>query len=388
MAISEQSRRYGAIGAAALLMLGGCGGSDESTPAAGNLNSSTGAPSADPAAAEAVAKSKAILKSATAEPMKIKQGPPLTGKVEQGRTYVYMACELEQCQSAASGAKAAAEAIGWKPRIINFQSSDPATLVSGLKQALQFNPVAVSPASFGQDLWGSVIPDYEKAGVFLIPVAAGGKLALSKTVPVGISPASDYRADGETIGHWFIADSNAKGKALVASVDAFAVLKDSGDGIKDVIKQNCPACEVTSLNNTLAQLTSNAIVPAIVSALQKDPAIKYVLTSDGAFQNALPSALAAAGIKDIKIAGNAPNLANKQALITGTEHAWTGETIVQFGWIAVDAAARASLGMPLAEGNGGRVSQLLTKENVGTPTANLDKPADYKEQYKKLWGVS
>ena len=100
----------------------------------------------------------------------------------------------------------------------------------------------------------------------------------------------------------------------------------------------------------------------------------------------VPSALKAAGIKGVKIAGGAADINNTQALVSGTEAAWTLEPNDQFGWVAVDIAAHKALGMAIEKDKIGRLQQLATPANAGTPTNFLTYPKDYRDQFKKLWG--
>lgn len=340
----------------------------------------TGGDSGEVSAAQGVV--DAALKSPTA----INQTVPLTGKVEQGRTYVFLQCELPQCKAIGDGALDAAKTIGWKTKVIPWQTTDPSTLTSALNQALQFNPIAVTPTGFPQEFWGTVIPAYEKAGVMIVP-AAVANLTISKTVPGGASTAFDYAAAGKIMGNWLIADSKAEAHILVMDVPAYEVLKTYGDAAKAVLAKGCAKCVVTPLDITLPQLSSNGVIPAIVAALQKDPSINYLVGTDGAFLGGIQAAMSAANITKVKIAGGAPAITNLQNLVNGTEAAWTGEAISQMGWTIVDIAARASLGMKIPEADLGRPQQLLVKANVGTPTDSLDAPADYRDQYKKLWGI-
>lgn len=322
-----------------------------------------------------------------AAPAKIGVDKPLTGKVKADQTYVFLQCELPQCKSIGDGAIEAAKAIGWKTQVINWKTSDPSTLTAALKQALDYKPIAVTPTGFPQEFWGTIIPEYEKAGAMIIP-AAVATLTLSKTVPGGASIASDYKASGNAIGNWVIMDSNAQAHVLVQDVPAYEVLKNAADGMRDALKTGCAKCVVTSLDVTVPQLTDGGLVPAVVAALQKDPSIKYLLSSDGAFLGGLDAALKAANLTGIKVAGAEPAITNKQNLVTGSEHAWSDEPISQTGWQIIDIAARASLGMEVPAGDGGRPQRLLTKANVGTPGESLDLPANFKDLYKKLWGVA
>ena len=375
------------VATGALALVAACGGS--STPSASSPASSASASATSGSAGQAaeIAAAQAIVDKSTATPTTINQTIPLIRKVDTNKTYVFLQCELSQCKLIGDGAVEAAKTIGWKTKVIPWKTSDPSTLVSALKQALQYNPIAVTPTGFPQALWGTVEAAYKQAGVMIVP-AAVANVTTSATVPGGASTGFDYKASGAIMGNWLIADSQAAAHALVMDVPAYEVLKDYGDAAKATVKAGCAACVVTPLDITIPQLSSNGVVPAIVAALQKDTSIKYVVATDGAFLGGLPSALKAAGLTGIKIAGGAPSVTNLQNLTNGTEQAWTGEPIGQFGWVIVDIIARASLGMTVPEADGGRPQQLLTKANVGTPKESLDAPVDYRDQYKKLWGLS
>jgi ribose transport system substrate-binding protein len=165
------------------------------------------------------------------------------------------------------------------------------------------------------------------------------------------------------------------------------VLKSYSDSAKSVIAQDCPKCKLTSLNSSLAKIESGAVISAIVSALQKDRSIKYVLASNGPFINGLEAAMKAAGITGVKIAGGSPSITNEQNLLNGTEAAWTGQNYAYNGWQVVDSAARHLEGMPISPDAGGAPQQLLTKDNVGTPSDQMNEPANYPDQFKALWKV-
>lgn len=337
--------------------------------------------------AKEIAAAQAVVTKSLTVPTSIIPTVPLTGKVPTDKTYVFLQCELPQCKAIGDGAIEAATAIGWKTKTLPWQTSDPSTLISALKQALQLNPVAVTPTGFPQAFWGTVIPDYEKAGVLIVP-AAVGTVTPNKTVPGGASTNLAYTAAGTIMGNWLIADSKAVGHVLVMDTPDYEVLKSYGDSVKSVLKTGCAKCVVTPLDITLPQLTASGQNAAVVAALQKDKSIKYLVATDGAFIGGIQAALKAANIKGVKIAGGAPAITNLQNLANGTEDAWTGEAISQMGWSIVDITARALLGMSVTAADGGRPQQLLVKANVGTPKESLDAPADYRNQYKKLWGVA
>jgi ribose transport system substrate-binding protein len=58
------------------------------------------------------------------------------------------------------------------------------------------------------------------------------------------------------------------------------------------------------------------------------------------------------------------------------------------GWTAVDIALRYAQRMTVASGGGGLPFQLLTKRTLTKPRESVDVPADYREQFMKLWQVA
>ncbi len=368
----------GLIGAVALLAA--C-----SAPATSAASAGSAAPQGDTATTE-VAAAQDVVDEALTPPDTINQTVPLSGAVPSG-TYVVITCELPQCKTISDGAIEAAQAIGWETQTLSYATTDGATLTTAMQDALQYDPIAVSPIGFSQDLWDQLQPQYKAAGVPIVPIAVGD-VVTSDVVTEGSSAGPDYAASGAIMANWVTVDSGAAAHVLVQDVPAFAVLAAYGDGFRSELSAVCSACEVTDLDVAPAQLATNGLVPAIVSALQKDPSIDYLVTTDGAFLSGLPSALAAAGITTVKVAGGAPDINNMEALVSGTNAAWTAEPTDQFGWVAVDIAARTVLGMDVEPTGGGRPQWLVTPENVGTPANFLPYPADYRDQYRTLWGLA
>ncbi|GAC1543943.1 MAG: hypothetical protein NVS3B12_32570 [Acidimicrobiales bacterium] len=313
---------------------------------------------------------------------------PLTGKIPTTKPWVIITCELPQCQTISDGALAAGKEAGVPTKLLSYKTTDGTTLTSAMKQALTVNPIAVSPVGFSQAVWNSLQPQYKSAGVIITPIALGDTVT-SDVVTTGSASQLDYTAGGKTMADFVIADSNATAHVLVQDVPAFAVLKAYGDGFKAEMAKGCAACKVTDLDFSPAQLSTNSLVPGIIAALQKDSSIKYLASTDGAFLVGIAAALKAAGINNIKIVGGSPDINNLNALKTGEQTAWTGAAESEYGWVALDIIARKTLGMTIPDGDGGRVTEILTKDNVGTPSpSGLDAPTDYVQQYKKIWGLA
>jgi ribose transport system substrate-binding protein len=329
--------------------------------------------------------------AASAALAKVSQAPttigvttPLKSKPATGKVFVDLQSNEQQAIPNTTGIKEAAAALGWTVKVISFQSANPASLISAMNQALQDKPVAVSLAGLPQAVWNSEVAKYQAAGTIITPIDIGPN-PISATVPVNIGEST---SQGDAVGNWFAADSQGSGKALLVTIPDFPALKGVAQGVTSTVAANCPNCQLTTLNATIPQQDSNAVVPAIVSALQRDPSIKYVLSAVGLLVPGLPAALEGAGISGVKVGGAFAGPEQEQDMQNGTETAWVASNEVYEGLAAVDAAARHLQGMSIPAGGGGTPIQLLTKSTVGTPSVSLAAPADALAQFEKLWHVN
>lgn len=330
-------------------------------------------------------------KTATAEALKLPTSIPLTTPLTSapptGKTFVFLQCELAQCKTFEEGVAAATQALGWHLKVLTFQNADPATLTSAMDQALQFNPVGVAFTGLPQAVWQSEVAKYQAAGVPLIPAYAG-PVTRDDTViaDIGAESEPDY---GKIIANWMIADSGGTGRALSFRVDDFAPLKQFSAAFDSTVRSGCGGCAVTDFNATIPQVEGGAATAAVVSALQKDPSIKYVVACDAPFADGLPAALRAAGLYgNVKIVGGGATSVEEKGLATGDFTALTSLAQRYTGWLMVDAAARHLESMPIAPSDGGEPIQLLTNQTLRTASDSYDYPTDYPNDFKALWHVS
>ena len=361
-------------------------------PSGGGSTSATTAGSSG-ASAE-VAAAQQIVTAAEQAPTKIPLTTPLASKPPTGKTFVFLQCEVSQCTDIASGVKAVTDAIGWNLKTIPFQSANPATLISALQQALQYNPVAVAFSGLPEAVWQSEIPAYQKAGAILIPAFMGPLTTPSPVVPYNIAAQSGTVEAAKQIAAWITVDSNGTGKVLLVGVPSFPLLAVYSTAFKAALSQSCSACSISNIDATIPEVDAGQINSLIVSALQKDPSIKYVSVVDGAFVDGLPSALAAAGLSGkVKITGIGADVANESNILSGGDlKAFTALATIYSGWLMVDAALRNLEKMPVVDiEDGGLPSQLLTKQTMTAdniqPANSFNYPTDYGQQFKTLWQV-
>jgi hypothetical protein len=328
------------------------------------------------------------VQAATTFPTSIPVTDPLPSAPPKGKTVLFLQCEEQTCGLEGDGMKAAAAAIGWNVKVLNFQAANPATLVTALKTGLQYKPVAAFFSGAPQEAWQSVQQDYVKAGAFITEnndsVAPSGD-----GVEAGRGYAETETAIGKVLADEQIADSNgAPVKSLLVSVPSYSLFIPLAHAYKDEISKACSGCEVTEVDATLPQMLGGQLIPAVVSAAKRISGLKYIVSVNAAFVAQLPQALMAAGLGGkFKIIAGQGIAANQKNVLDGSELAMTGEPFIMDGWEDVDMAIRYVMHLPIPAGDHKDSRVLLTKDNIGTPRDSYDIPADYAEQFKKLWRV-
>jgi ribose transport system substrate-binding protein len=306
-----------------------------------------------------------------------------------GGTVVWLTCELEPCQVVGQGVQQAAAGAGLTYKQITTSAGNPATLISAMNQALQMSPkpLAVAFAGYPEAVWSTMVPKFQAAKIALVPDGAG-PVAPSPAVPaLSLNGPSDFAHQTSDLANYFVADSKGSGKALllnIADVGAFAPMKAE---FTSAVQKQCPSCTVSSINITTSQLGSNGVVPAIVSALQANPSINYVVTPEGDAVQGLSSAAAAAGLSKVKVLSLTPSIVTEQGLQNGQVQASVALPLKMTGWKIVDTALRSSEGMTVTPGDGGMPVQLFTQQNLTAPAGSHDNPANYAAEFKKLWGL-
>lgn len=360
------------------LFVGGC--SSDSTSSGGDTTS-----------ASVVDAAKKATESAVAEPADINLTTPLPSAPEPGQTVVFLSCDNPNCPPFAEGMKEATEAIGWELQEIPYELADPSTLVSAFQRALSYDPAAVVLTGMPAAVWSSVLPDYQDAGVPIIPMVLG-PVDIEDPVIANIGGPKAWTGYGTTLADWFIADSEGKGHALVANLTEFPLNVEIGDGISQAVAE-CDGCKVTDLTLTLTQLTNGQVPQIIAAQVRRDPSIDYVLATNGQFVDTLPEAFKSVGVTDVKIATTTASATTISLIADGTIEAGTTLGSRYEGWMAVDAAIRASMGLPQEPTlEDGSPSRLVTSADgldadALDPSGSYDTPVDYTEQFKTLWQV-
>jgi len=326
---------------------------------------------------------------AEAEPTSIPVQAALKAKPKPGETIVYLNSDIPQSQQVAEGMEQATESIGWKYEQINFKSADISTLVTALEEALEKKPLAVVFGVGPEATWEQLRPAYEKADVGMIPFLIG---PAKETGPVwgniGSGPQNEWI--GKVLADWMIQNSGGTGKAVLQSIPAFAAVTEWVEGFEHEVSEQCPKCEVSSVETSIAEATGGTAGATLTSALQSGGA-GYAFVYNGAFIPGFKAELEAAGLPEVKLGGWSVTSEFISDEINGSDYAWLAANTRYIGWLAVDFALRHLEGGKLKPEETLLPAQLITKDNATPELAeavdDFKFPTDYGQQFEELWKV-
>lgn len=369
------------------ILAAGCGGGGSSSSSSGSTaEAETTTEEAGGATSAAV---EEFVAQAEAEPTTIPVQTPLGAKPAAGETVIYLNSDIPQSQQVADGMKQAAESIGWKYDQINFKSADISTLVTALEEALEKKPLAVVFGVGPEATWEQLRPAYEKAEVGMIPFLIG---PAKETGPVwgniGAGPQNEWI--GKVLADWMIQNSGGTGKAVLQSIPAFAAVTEWVEGFEKEVSAECPKCEVSSVETSIAEATGGTAGATLTSALQSGGA-GYAFVYNGAFIPGYKAELEAAGLPEVKLGGWSATSEFISDEINGSDYAWLAANTRYVGWLAVDFALRHLEGSNLKPEETLLPAQLITAENATPELAkavdDFKFPADYGQQFEDLWKV-
>lgn len=364
-----------AVAAIGLLTLSACGsGSDTASP-----NGSGGSTSAGTAALDK--KLEPHLTDTPTIPVEALAEKPPTGK-----KLSFISCPLPTCKQYLDALQAASKKIGWTVRVYD----------GGLTPATQASA------------WNSVAQDPGDAVVAVPTVpnpALSEQLGIleSKKVPV-VQLGGPSEPTGPVIGHfnnakqsvvqggiwadWIAADSGADAKIAYYTDTSFESLLPYGKGFSEELKAVCPTCTLDTQTANYAAGIGTTIPAQVVSYLQRNPNVKYVVINVGEAAVGVPQALAAAGLQGkVKLVTGASGVNNVKAIAGGQQAmAVVGERY-EFGWRAIDLIIRSMQGVKITDPEPVGSLHIITKANLPKDVEVPFSVPGYEKTFLTAWGV-
>lgn len=289
--------------------------------------------------------------------------PALPARPPTGLNLALISCPLPSCQATASAMGDAALALGWNLKTVTAQLT-PESYISAFNQTLSANPQLLAyigwlPNSTVQ----SQLQQAKDRGIKVVgisPVDGPGPL-----MPGAYSGSNVKAKAGELLANIVVADAGKPvGTLFVRDPTADGLFKPQVDKYKATLTQLCPGCSTTDLE-IAANNVGRTVPGQIVSKLQQNPGIHYVVVPVDDFFPGVYAALQSAGLADkVKLIGQVPNKQSLSALRGGQEFASVGQENTTASWRAVDGLARLYLGLPLADPNPIGWIQIFTKKNA------------------------
>ena len=232
---------------------------------------------------------------------------------------------------------------------------------------------------------------------------------LSWSLPEGYEPgngiaanvlsADDYYFYGALMADYAVANSPNKNIRFVG-LPVFPVLSLVQEGFNAEIAAICPDCKVETQEIAISDIGVN-LPGQIVSALQADPSLDFIVYAFGGMMFGVPDALDAAGLIDqAKAVSQAGGPMNFDFIAKGRHQ--LGEVALAselLGWRVVDMAVSLLSGgtiskAPASESIDGRPDiglnglplQILQADTIADPTALWPGVVGFQDKFLARWG--
>ena len=382
-------RRAASAGLAALvsivLLAAACSSSSKSKVSSSATTASGSATTTGSGSTESgLAAAQAFVAKASVQPTKITDTVKITGTIPKGKTVYFIPCGANpECQQEGQIVKEADDLLGWKT-VIASNDGSPQQSKAAFDQVVRAKADAVLYTAIPLSTFASEVPALKANGTVVAtccvtdPVGTGIDYAIdvpAQVGPVGGAQAAFVAVDSKCVN----ADS------VVVNIPDFAILSEGVTDFKTQMKTYCPSATANTLDIALADL-ANATT-TIVSYVRSHPNVKYVVASTDGVTIGLPGAIKAAGLS-VKLVGQGATPTNIQYLKSGQEVGDVAFPYNEVMWSMVNAVVQHEAGMPITSSVAPPL-WLLTPSNAPDTAASIfPVVADYKAQYKALWGIS
>lgn len=325
---------------------------------------------------------KAIVEEFSKRPTKIPNETPIGKEIPKGKKIYFISCGAPACEAEIPILQAAADILEWELTAISTDPTKPEQIPAAWDRVVAEKPDAVLYTGTPISAISSQAEAAAANGTALIaccttdpPGEAGLQYAISTPGQVGEL--------GKIIAAWVVADAAGQpAKALYLDLPDFPILSALKIEFENNLGALCGDCTSETIEFGLADLGTAS--DQVVSYLRAHPDVKYVIQStDSTFS--LPSALDAAGIKDIRIFGEGPTSATLADIESGAQAGTMAFAFWEIMFSMMDSAARQFAGVE-QEMKNGPPNWILLKGSFPTGVDTFPLVEDTVEQYKKLWG--
>ena len=322
------------------------------------------------------------------------EGIPLTDELEscpeEGKTIVVTENPQAVTRKTNDGLEAGAQLLGWTV-VREPVGTGPEDPQRAFDAALDRNPDAVLVSGNPSSTFREQLDRATAAGVPVLISDNGEDVGVSGTTyTIGLDDFNQTGLWGKMNADYAAAQGAAH--VLIVDLSLYPILHAWAEGAAAELAEIAPDTAVTTLDAQITDLVAGEIPARIVSEIQRNPDIDWVLLALGDMTTGLDAALRAAGLAEqVSIGGESASTANVAALQEGAEDAWTGFAAEIHGMYRIDALARIFAGEDPTgnESYSELPTQLMTPDNIGD--APLDDEGyyvgvpDYLDHFEGIW---
>lgn len=340
--------------------------------------------------AKAVSAAEARLQPYLDTPSSIPVKTPLTKKPEEGKSLYLIRYNLPIGALLDAPHKAAAEALGWKFKVLPVDPADPLSQSNAVQQAIAGGADYIEVSSGSAQSIGEGLAAARAAGV---PVF----LQAGDTVPEGEKNWIFGNANNDYVNvlmarlmDYAIVDSKGTANILNLTVPDYPIVAAANKYVEEELPKNCSTCSIQTENLSAPDAGAGKGPDVAVAALRKNPKLNYILLPVESVADGLPQALRAAGLdKKVKLLVLGASKTMPPGLQDGSFAALALQSNDAQPWMAVDMIARYSIGMDVdAKEHSVDPGWIWTKDNAPKGETTFAGPEGYQDQYKKLWQVA
>lgn len=379
------TQRLGIAGVLVLLSLTtavvGCG--DEETSDTGSAGATT--TTADAGSGE-FAEIKEAVAALEQRPTSIGIDAPIEKGIKPGKTIALLECGVPACKTIIDATADAVKTAGWTPDRINYGLT-PESVKAGWEKALNDKPDGIiTTGSFPRAIFKAELAEAEAAG---IPVVTMSDSEQAGDGVIATVAGRDRAVEvvGPRMADWIISQTDGKAKVLKVTASALATITLQFEGFDEHMAEKCPDCSVIEYDAPATSIGKD-LAGKVASQLQANPDVNYIALGFNDMGLGLPAALAGAGVPNVPTVTQSQSAAISQYIEKGQViEAAYGFPGIEGGWRMVDALIRHFNGESTQPSVENDPEWFITKDNVPSTTQDYPLVEDYKEQFKKLWGV-
>ena len=381
------------VAATCLVGAAACSSAGSGSASNGSQTQSSGGSTASaPASAGSV---NQILTGGTSAPSAIPSGLTKLPKAPaKGLKVAFLTCSDPSCALLNPGFTDAAEALGWNPTVITYNSAQPG---QALQQAINAGYKYIATTSITLNTITPQISEAKAKGIAIFGAYTGDKPELQANGLYGVAANfATSAASGKLMAAWTIKDSNSNAHVLFVSLPIYPTLVAQGDAAQAEYAAACTKCTFDVLGLSVTQVGQGQTPSAIVAYLRAHPSTNYVYLAFGGLDAGVAAAIKSAGLADkVKIVGTQGQKSELQEMVSGQEAAWSILPEQYTMWVVVDWMARLNVGdlsQTALDASGANPTYMVdtpaaAQTQLGVDDGIWQGPANFQSQFKALWGV-